>query len=115
MCDEAVRTEPRSLAYVPDRFKTEEMCNKIISTMPNAFHRIPYRFKTQEMSINAVEVDPRQLKDLPDHFKTQGMCDKAARDYIFSLQFVPNWFVIREQIETWYDDDYAYNDNGMID
>ena len=94
MCDEAVRTEPRSLAYVPDRCKTEEMCNKIIRTMPNAFHR-----KTQEMCINTVEVDPRQLKDVPGHFITQGMCDKAARDYIFSLQFVPNWFVAREQID----------------
>ena len=70
MCNEAVRTEPLSLAYVPDRFKTQEMrneavrnklCiilfvpdhiwiqemyNEIMHTMPNAFHRIPGRFRT---------------------------------------------------------------------
>ena len=30
MCDEAVSTEPLSLAYVPDRFKTQEMCNEVV-------------------------------------------------------------------------------------
>ena len=42
------------------------------------------------------------------------MCDKAVRDYIFSLQFVPDWFVTQQQIDIWYDDDYVYNDNEMI-
>ena len=30
MCDEAVSTEPLSLAYVPDRFKMQEMCNEVV-------------------------------------------------------------------------------------
>ena len=51
---------------------------------------------------------------LPDHFKTEEMCDKAARDYLFSLQYVPDWFVTKQQIDTWYDDDYVYNNSGMI-
>ena len=42
------------------------------------------------------------------------MCDKAARNYLFSLQFVPDWFVTHRQIDIWYDDDYVYNDNEMI-
>ena len=51
---------------------------------------------------------------LPDHFKTQEMCDKAARDYLFSLQYVPDWLVTQQQIDTWYDDDYVCDDSGMI-
>ena len=51
---------------------------------------------------------------LPDHFKTEEMCDKAARDYLFSLQYVPDWLVTQQQIDTWYDDDYVYNNSGMI-
>ena len=42
------------------------------------------------------------------------MCDDVVRDYRFSLQFVPNWFVTQQQIDTWYDGDYVYNDNEMI-
>ena len=37
------------------------------------------------------------------------------RDYLFSLQFVPDWFVTQQQIDKWYDDDYVYNDNEMIE
>ena len=44
--DEAVNIETYPLAYVPDRFKTQEMC------------------------IKAVEEDLWQLLDGPDHFKT---------------------------------------------
>ena len=42
------------------------------------------------------------------------MCDKTLRDYLFSLQFVPDWLVKQQQIDRWYDDDYVYNDNGML-
>ena len=66
------------------------------------------------MCKKTVEVDPWQLRDVPDYFKTQGMCDKAVGNYLFSLQFVPDWFVTQQQIDTWYDDDYVYNDHEMI-
>ena len=42
------------------------------------------------------------------------MCDDAMRYYLFSLQFVPDWFITQQQIDTWYDDNYVYNDNEMI-
>ena len=82
MCDEAVRIESLSLAYVPDHFKNtrnvqwgsvqqvmhdvvypwpfleQEMCNEIMRTMPNAFYCIPDDFKRQKMCIKAIEVDP---------------------------------------------------------
>ena len=70
--------------------------------------------RTQAVCIKTVEEDPWQLKDVPDQFKTQEMCNKAVRDYLFSLRYVPDWFVTQQQIGTWYDDDYVYNDSGMI-
>ena len=43
------------------------------------------------------------------------MCDKTVRDYLFSLQFVPDVFVTQQQIDKWYDNDYVYDDNEMIE
>ena len=43
------------------------------------------------------------------------MCDKAVRDYLFSLQLVPDWFVTKEEVDIWHDNDYVYNDNGMTE
>ena len=91
MCLGAVRRESYTLGYVPDHLKTQGMCDK------------------------AVVRNPWLLTYVPDPFKTQKICDKAVRDYLFSLQFVPDWFVTREQIDKWYDDDYVYNDNEMIE
>ena len=42
------------------------------------------------------------------------MCDKAVRDYLFSLRFVPDWFVTEQQIDIWYDDDDYCNDDKII-
>ena len=66
------------------------------------------------MCNESVEIDPYAVRLLPDHLKTQEMCDKAVRDYLFSLQFVPDQFVTQYQVDIWYDDDYVYNDNEMI-
>ena len=41
------------------------------------------------------------------------MCDKAVKDDPSSLQFVPDWFVAREQIDVWYDEDYWYHDDEL--
>ena len=63
----------------------------------------------------SVEVDQWQLGDVPDHLKTQEIHNKAVKDQLFSLRFVPGWFVTQQQIDVWYDDDYIYNDNEMIE
>ena len=34
MCNEVVPTEPRSLPFISDYFKTEEMCNKAAEADP---------------------------------------------------------------------------------
>ena len=54
MSNEVVHTEPRSLAFIPDHFKTQGMCNK------------------------AVEADPYTLKFVPVHHRTHEMCERAA-------------------------------------
>ena len=33
------------------------------------------------------------------------MCDKVVIDDLFSLQFVPDWFVNQKPLDVWYDDD----------
>ena len=81
MCERAVEKYPCSLEYVPDNLKTQ------------------MDLKTQMVCIKTLEVDPSLLKHAPDYFKTQKMCDDAVRDYLFSLQFVPDWFVTQQQID----------------
>ena len=91
------------------------MCNHAVRNNPAVFFLVPDRFKTQELCINALEVDPWQLNDIPDYFKTQNMCDKAIKDDPSSLQFVPDWFVTQQQIDVWYDDDYCYHDDEVVE
>ena len=70
-CNEAMRTEPLSLAYVSDRFKTQEMCNRAVRNNPAIFFFIRDHFKKQEMCNEAVEVGLFSLGDVPDYLKTQ--------------------------------------------
>ena len=46
MCDEAVGIEPRSLAFVLDRFKTEDMCNEAVGRNAYILGNIPNHFIT---------------------------------------------------------------------
>ena len=67
------------------------------------------------MCIKALEVDPWSLKCAPDHLKTQEMCDNAAKDDPSSLQFVPDWFVARGPTNVWYDNNYLYYNDELIE
>ena len=42
------------------------------------------------------------------------MCDDALRDYLFSLEFVPDWLATQQQIKIWRDNNYIYNDERLI-
>ena len=46
MCNKEVDIEPRSLALVPDRLKTEEMCNKAVCKDPWLLKYVPDWFVT---------------------------------------------------------------------
>ena len=43
------------------------------------------------------------------------MCDKVVKDDPSSLTYVSDWFVAREQIDVWYNDDYWYHDDDLIE
>ena len=43
--------------------------------------------------------DSFQLIYIPDQYKTQQMCDKAADDFLPTLNFVPDWFVTSRMIK----------------
>ena len=73
------------------------------------------RFKKQDMCLSAAEVDPWQLWYVPDHLKTRKICDNAARCDLSSLQFVSDWFFTQQQIDVWYDDDYWYRHDDLIE
>ena len=50
MCEEAVWTKPSSLAFVPDRFKTEGLCIRAARRDPYALDCVPDRMEDWCMS-----------------------------------------------------------------
>ena len=115
MCNEAVAQFPYALYYVPDYLKTKEMCDDAVDNNPAVLFLVPDRFKTKGMCIEALEVDPWSLYDIPDNLKTEETCNKAVEDDPSSLQYVSDWFVIKQQLDIWYDDDYWYHDDDLIE
>ena len=51
MCNYAVRMEPHSLEYVPDRFKTKEMYHKALNRNPHTVRFVPDHLKTGRYAI----------------------------------------------------------------
>ena len=90
MCNEAVRIEPYSLAFVSDHFKTQEMCDK------------------------AFEIDPFILWYVSDNLKMEGMCTRAVEAGLGLLEYVPDWFVTQGQTDLWHDDDHWHDDDKLI-
>ena len=54
------------------------------------------------------------LKYVPDRFKTQKMCDEAVSYDPSSLQYVPHYFVMQQQVKTWYNYNGYCNANELI-
>ena len=66
---------------------------------------IPSDFKTEKMCIKAAEDYPGTLEVLPDHVKTQEIRYKVVKGDSSSLQVVPDWFITKDWIDMWNDDD----------
>ena len=95
--------EPYTVGYVPDQYKTQEICNEAMARHPCMLRHIPDNLKTQEMYIWAVEKNQwANLNYVPDRLKTQR---KAVREVVFSLQFVPDWFITQQEIGPWDDNE----------
>ena len=43
------------------------------------------------------------------------MCNKVVKDDPSSMQFVSDWFVSQQQLDVWYDDDYWYHDDEVVE
>ena len=106
MCDEAVRTESLSLAYVLDRFKTQKMCNEVVRNNLYLLLFAPDHFWTQEMCNEVMRTMPDAFHRISDRFKTQEMCDKAVKKDHYSLQFVPDGFEKQQHIGLFVFDDW---------
>ena len=99
MCEKEVEKWPWSLEYVPDNLKTQEMCKKAMrSRVATFFFFVPDCFKIKKMCKKVVEAVPSWLEPVPDNFKTQGMCNKVVQKRLCLLEYVPDWFVTKEQI-----------------
>ena len=67
------------------------------------------------MCNEALEVDPWSLYYIPDYLKTQKICNETVEADPSSLQFVPDWFVTQQQLNVWFDDDYWYHNDDIIE
>ena len=102
------------LKYVPG---VQEACDEVVSRhyrplleihlllLTSGLFFIPDHLKTHDMCNKEVDIEPCFLRLVPDRLKTQGICDKAVHNKPWLLKYVPDWFVTREQIDMWYDDD----------
>ena len=90
MCNEAIHTDPYSLAFVPDCFKTQKMCDK------------------------AINIDPFTQSHDHDNLKMWEMCIRAVEAGLGLLGHIPDWFVTQQQIDVWYDGKYWYTDDELI-
>ena len=61
-----------------------------------------------------VDIEPRFLPAEIDCFKTREMHENAVKKYLWLLKYVPDWFVIHQQIKIWHDNDDYCNDDELI-
>ena len=62
-----------------------------------------------------VDIEPRFLPTEIDCFKTREMHENAVKKYLWLLKYVPDWFVIHQQIKIWHDNDDYCNDDELIE
>ena len=65
--------------------------------------------------LKVIKVSTWQLKFVTEQYNTQRVFDKAVRDDSSTLQFVSDWFVTQQQMDVWYDDDYCFHDDEIIE
>ena len=99
----------------PDHLKTQEMCDEAMRIEPYSLAFAPDLFKTQKMSDKSIEIDPFTLQHVPDNLKTQGMCIRSVEAGPGLLKYVPDWFVTKQQIKIWRDDDEYCNNDELIE
>ena len=110
---ETVRIEPNLLVCVPDLFKTQEICNEAVRNEPHMLRHVLDHLKTQEMCDKTVYDFPWVLGDVSDHLKTSKVCNEAVGRHLCLLEHIFDWFITRQQLKIWHDDNYWHN-NALI-
>ena len=64
---------PWLIKEISGYLRTHKKCNAVVLIEPYSLAFVPDRFKTEGMCIKAVEADPSDLRYIPDHLKTQEM------------------------------------------
>ena len=80
MCNEVVHIEPRTLAFIPDHFKTQKKCNEAVEVDPCTLKFVPVHLRTCEMRKRATEKYLHSMRDVPNHMKTEELCNKAVEE-----------------------------------
>ena len=115
MCNEAFEEEPYALECIPDQYITRGMCNEIMRINSGELYLVPDCFKIEETCIKALKVGTWRVPgDVPDCFKTRDVCEKAMRKSPSSFMYVPDWFVTKQQIKMWRDDDEYRDDDDIF-
>ena len=91
---------PRWIREIPGHFKTQEMCNETVAQFSYTLRYVPDHLKTQKVCNQAVSNNPAVIFLFPDRFKTHV--------FLFVV-------VTQQQIDVWYDDDYWYHDDEIIE
>ena len=105
---------PVWIRETPDHLKTQEMCNEAIHTDPYSLAFVPDRFKTQKMCDKAINIEPFTQSHDHDNLKMREMCIRAVEASLGLLGHIPEWFVTQQQIDVWYDGEYWYYDDELI-
>ena len=90
-----MRSKLLLIAFVLDRFKTQEMCDEIVCIAPFWLKLIPSRLQIQGMFDKAAQIEPCLFKFVPNGSKVQEMCNQAMcirRTFIF---------IIHDRFKTW--------------
>ena len=77
------------MKYVPDQYITQETCNEARNCLWLIGH-------------------------VPDYLKTKQMCTRVLEVCRWSLEYIPDWFVMQQQIKLWCDHDHYFNDDRLI-
>ena len=98
ICNNAIEVDPWFLPNVPDHLKTLEVYNKVVEEDLCTLKFVPDPLKIQKMCKRATEKDPYALEYVSMDLITQEMCDKTVRVCSCFLIYVPEHYVMLQEM-----------------
>ena len=109
----AVRRDQYALGCMPDNLKMQKICNKAMRGNLAAFFSSLTVSKHKKCAMRLLRSTHGSCMMYLITLKRK-KCDDRVQGDSYSLQFVPDWFVTQEQLETWHDDNDYCNDDELI-